>query len=120
MTLKNKTNIQKISKKLKEKNKERRKRLSAKQIRGDVTLNEMKEKNINQSESEIKKEMVNMVYGNMLKEKDSDIFQLNLKIEGLESKLARNAKVNQNYENTIEEYKVNVLLLQSIKLVKIF
>ena len=76
-------------------------------------LNEMKEKNMNQSESEIKKEMVNMVYGNMLKEKDSDIFQLNLKIEGLESKLARNAKVNQNYENTIEEYKVNVLLLQS-------
>merc|ERR1712141_135251 len=69
-----------------------------------------------------------------MKEKHSDIAQLNLKIDHLETKLAHNVKTEarivqdldliktkasgleiqcQNYENTIEDYKVNVLLLQS-------
>ena len=93
-------------------------------------LNKIKEENKNQSEVQ----NISAQMENMMKEKDSDICQLNLKIEDLQTKLAQNVeseaktaqdldlfKTNangleiqcQNNENTIEEYKVNVLLLQS-------
>merc|ERR1712141_845202 len=89
-----------------------------------------KEENKNQS----KIQNITTQMEEKMKEKDSDIIQLNLKIRDLETKLAGNleneaktaedldllkTKNNgfeiqcQNYENAIEEYKVNVLLLQS-------